>query len=78
VTGKRLLKRLVSVILGMLGFFLFLHAVDADAVTAAVGSRPSAVSHNVAYPIRLPAFSSRLIPSETKRQSLRVDCCRHF
>ncbi len=31
------MKRLVSVLLGMLGFFLFLHAVDADAATKAPG-----------------------------------------
>jgi hypothetical protein len=34
VTGKRLLKRLVTVVLGMLGLFMFLHAVDADAMPA--------------------------------------------
>jgi hypothetical protein len=45
VTGKRLLKRLVSVFLGMLGFFLFLHAVDADATTAAVGTQHSATAN---------------------------------
>lgn len=36
------MKRLVSVLLGMLGFFLFLHAVDADAATKAVGRQHNA------------------------------------
>jgi hypothetical protein len=46
-------RRLVTVLLGTLGFLLFLHAVDADAGIAAVGSDPSAVSYNSA--IRSPS-----------------------
>jgi len=68
VTGKRLLKRLVSVILGMLGFFLFLHAVDADAMTAAVSSRQSAISQNEAFPQVIPPQIKTITPS---RQLLR-------
>jgi hypothetical protein len=44
MTGKRLLKRLVTVFVGMLCFFLFLHAVDADAKTSAVSRQLSAMS----------------------------------
>ena len=42
------MKRLVSVLLGMLGFFLFLHAVDADAATKAVGLSPGR-QHNAGF-----------------------------
>jgi hypothetical protein len=47
MTGKRLLKRLVTVFVGMLCFFMFLHAVEADAKTA-IGHRLSAVSQSSA------------------------------
>ncbi len=47
MTGKRLLKRLVTVFIGMLCFFMFLHAVDADAETA-VGFQLSAVGQTSA------------------------------
>ena len=36
------MRRVVTVFFGMLCLFLFLHAVDADAETAAVGSQLSA------------------------------------
>jgi len=55
------MKRLISVLLGMLGFFLFLHAVDANAVTKAVGSQPSAVSVRITTQSLLPN------PPATKR-----------
>ncbi len=46
MTGKRLLKRLLTVFVGMLCFFMFLHAVDADAETA-VGHQVSTISQNL-------------------------------
>ena len=45
MSGKRLLKRLVTVFVGMLGLFLFLHAVDADA-EAAMSHELGAVSQS--------------------------------
>jgi len=46
VTGKQLLRRVITVFFGMLCLFLFLHAVDADAEEAAVGSQLSAVGQS--------------------------------
>jgi hypothetical protein len=59
VSGKRLVRRLVTVLLGTLGFLLFLHAVDADAGTSAVGSQPSAVSYNPVSPSQIVLLDSR-------------------
>jgi hypothetical protein len=53
MSGRRLVRRLATVLLGTLGLLLFLHAVDADAENAAVGSRPSAVGYNLVIPSQI-------------------------
>ena len=40
------MRRLVTVLLGTLGFLLFLHAVEADAQDAAASFQPSAVTYS--------------------------------
>jgi hypothetical protein len=46
-------RRLVTVLLGTLGFLLFLHAVDADAESAAGIHQLSAISCNSVIPSQI-------------------------
>ena len=71
MTGKRLLKRLVTVLLGMLGLFVFLHAVDADAMTKAVSLSAVGHQHPANFHGSLPVQASFTAVGQRRKLSLR-------